>query len=86
VNMERTHRLGIPLIPSAPAIRGTCLLVLLGLELLALTMRFDTQGLTGAAPWWVVWLGSAPTGLFIGLAGMACDLGAADVLCTCKVA
>jgi exosortase E/protease (VPEID-CTERM system) len=44
------------------------------MELLALTMRFDTQGLTGAAPWWAVWLGAAPACVHIGLASVAAFL------------
>jgi exosortase E/protease (VPEID-CTERM system) len=56
---------------SSPAIRGTWLLGLLGLELLVLTGYFDTQGLLGAAPWWAVWLGYAPAGLSIGLTSVA---------------
>jgi exosortase E/protease (VPEID-CTERM system) len=60
--------------PPAPTSRGTWLLGLLGLELLALTMRFDAQGLTGAAPWWAAWLGSASAGVAMGLAGVAAFL------------
>jgi exosortase E/protease (VPEID-CTERM system) len=71
---ETPHPLGrLPLSPS-PALRGTWLLVLLGLELLALTLRFDTQGLTGAAPGWTRWLGVAPACVHIGLASVAAFL------------
>jgi exosortase E/protease (VPEID-CTERM system) len=44
------------------------------MELLALTLRFDTQGLTGAAPWWAVSLGYAPAYLQIGLASVGAFL------------
>jgi hypothetical protein len=53
--MEKANRFGT--LPTAPAIRKTCLLVLLGMALLAITIRFDTRGLQGAAPWWAAWLG-----------------------------
>jgi hypothetical protein len=43
-------------------------------ELLALTLGFDTQRLIGAAPAWAGWLGYAPVGLSIGLAGGAAFL------------
>ncbi len=74
VHTETTHPLGRLPTPPALARRGICLLVLLGMELLALTLRFDIQGLTGAAPWWAVWLGFAPAGLHIGLASVAAFL------------
>jgi exosortase E/protease (VPEID-CTERM system) len=74
VNTEMTNRLGTLPTPPSSAIRGTSLLVLLGLELLALTMCFDTQGLTEAAPWWAPWLGYVPACLQIGLAGVAAFL------------
>ena len=74
MNTEMTKRLGMLPTPPASAIRGICLLVLLGLELLTITMGFDTQRLTGAAPWWAAWLGYAPAGLYIGLAGVAAFL------------
>ena len=72
--MEMPNRLGTLPTPPSPAIRGLCLLVLLGLELLAITMRFDAQGLTGAVPWWTVWLGYASVCLPMGLAGVAAFL------------
>ena len=70
VNTETTQRFGMLPIPPSLAIRGPCLLVLLGIELLAITMRFDISGLT-EAPWWPLGLGYARTYLPIGLAGMA---------------
>jgi hypothetical protein len=72
--METTPRLDRLPTPPSPARRGIGLLGLLGLELFALTLRFDTQGLMGAAPWWAVWLGFAPAGLSIGLASVAAFL------------
>src|SRR5215475_12365601 len=63
----------LPPLP-AHALRGISLVALLGVELLTLTLGFDTQRLTGAAPWWAGWLGYAPTGLYIGLAGGAAFL------------
>jgi hypothetical protein len=72
VNTEEANRFGT--LPTAPAIRKTCLLVLLGMALLAITIRFDTQALQGAAPWWAVWLGYGPACLYMGLAGMAAFL------------
>ena len=74
MNTEMTHPLGRLPTPPARARRGLWLLVLLGMELLALTLRFDAQGLTGAAPWWAVALGYAPAGLQIGLASVGAFL------------
>ena len=74
MNPTTTKRLGIlPTLP-AHALRGISLLALLGVELLTLTLGFDTQRPTGAAPRWAGWLGYAPTGLYIGLAGGAAFL------------
>jgi len=75
VTTETPKRLGILSTPLSPARRGTGLLVLLGLELVALTRSFTTQGLLRAAPWWAWWLGSAASaGVYIGLAGVAAFL------------
>jgi exosortase E/protease (VPEID-CTERM system) len=74
VHTETTPRLDRLPTPPSPARRGIGLLGLLGLELFALTLRFDTHGLMGAAPWWAVWLGFAPAGLSIGLASVAAFL------------
>jgi exosortase E/protease (VPEID-CTERM system) len=71
VNAEITKHLGTLPAPRARVIRVACLLVILGLELLVITIRFDTQRLAGAAPWWAVWLGYAPAFLHIGFAFMA---------------
>src|SRR5437764_68389 len=74
MNTERANRLGTLPTPPSPVMRGTCLLVLLGLELLTITIVFDAQGLIGAAPWWAVWLSYAPACLSIGLGGVAAFL------------
>ena len=71
MNAEITKHLGtLPTLRSR-VIRVACLLVTLGLELLVITIRFDTQRLEGAAPWWAVWLGYAPAVLHIGFAFVA---------------
>lgn len=69
-----TNRLDMPTTPRARVIRMACLLVILGLELLGITIRFDTQGLIEATPWWAVWLGYAPALLHMGLAFVAAFL------------
>jgi hypothetical protein len=51
VNAGLSKRLETLPIPPPHVLRGLCLLVLLGLELLGLTIRFDAQGLAGATPW-----------------------------------
>jgi hypothetical protein len=74
VNPTTTKHLGmLPPLP-AHALRGISLCALLGVELLTLTLGFDTQRLTGAAPAWAGWLGYAPAGLYIGLAAGAAFL------------
>jgi exosortase E/protease (VPEID-CTERM system) len=74
MNAEMTKRLVPPPTPRTHVFRGIGLLVLLCLEMLVITLRFDTQGLTGAAPWWAEWLGYAPAFLHMGLAGVAAFL------------
>src|SRR5438309_973594 len=61
-------------IPSSHVLRGLCLLILLGLELLGLTIRFSGQGLAGGTPWWALGLSYAPIYLHMGLAGVAAFL------------
>jgi exosortase E/protease (VPEID-CTERM system) len=74
MNAETTQRLGTLPTPRARMLYEACLLVILGIELLVLTVRFDTQGLEGAAPWWAVWLGYAPALLRLGLTFVAAFL------------
>lgn len=50
------------------------LLLLLAAELLGFTIRFDTQSLTRATPWWATWLGHAPALLHLGLTAVAAFL------------
>ena len=58
--------------PLSHVSRGTCLLGLLGLEVLAITGRFTAHGLLEAAPWWAEWFGAAArAGGYMGLAGGA---------------
>src|SRR5215470_3240241 len=74
MNAEITKRLGTLPTPRARMLHGACLLLILGIELLVLTIRFDTQRLEGAAPWWAVWLGYAPAVLRLGLTFVAAFL------------
>src|SRR5712691_7902861 len=74
MNAETTkHRDTLPT-SRARMLHGACLLMILGIELLVLTVRFDTQRLAGAAPWWAVWLGYAPALLRLGLTFVAAFL------------
>jgi exosortase E/protease (VPEID-CTERM system) len=74
MNAETTKRLGMLPTPRARLLHGACLLMILGIELLVLTICFDTQRLAGAAPWWAVWLGYAPALLRFGLTCVAAFL------------
>ena len=74
MNAETAKRLGTLPTPRARLLHGACLLVILSLELLVLTIRFDTQRLEGAAPWRAAWLGYAPALLRFGLTFVAAFL------------
>src|ERR1043166_9204204 len=74
MNAETTKRLGTLPPPRARLLYGACLLVILSIELMVLTVRFDTQRLEGAAPWWAVWGGYAPALLRLGLTFVAAFL------------
>src|SRR5262249_61166584 len=74
MDAETTKRLGTLPTPRARMLHGAGLLVILSIELLVLTVRFDTQRLEGAAPWWAVWLGYAPALLRLGLTFVAAFL------------
>jgi len=56
--------------PYPRGIRELSCLLLPGLELLGLTVRFDTQHRAGAAPWWATVFGYAPDVLHVGLASL----------------
>jgi len=74
VNAGLSKRLETLPLPPLRVLRGLCLLILLGLELLELTIRFDAQGLARATPWWAVGFVYTPIYLHIGLAGVAAFL------------
>ena len=71
---ELSKRLEILPSPSPHLLRGLCLLILLGLELLGLTIHFDAQRLAKATPWWAVGLSYTPVYLHMGLASVAAFL------------
>jgi exosortase E/protease (VPEID-CTERM system) len=74
MNAKSTEHLGTLPAARTRMLHGACLLVLLGIELLVLTVCFDTQRLEGAAPWWAVWFGYAPVFLRLGLTFVAAFL------------
>jgi len=74
VNAGLSKRLETLPIPPSGVLRGLFLFILLGLELVGLTIRFDAQGLAVATPWWAVGLSYTPIYLHMGLAGVAAFL------------
>lgn len=74
MNSQVLHHIETPSTPSARVIRSVGLLVLLSLELLGLTVHFDTQALAEGPLGWATWLRYAPVSLNIGLACMAAFL------------